>query len=793
MGWVLGLADRSGWGWGAEDGGFWRVESSCRARVQGWQVRVRGGRSFGLEGAVAPEDLTFGRLLSRLARNSGSLMNMKPMSKLVAVCWVVLLCGRFGVSSAASLAPTALETEKEFFGSGDFNGDGRWDVVIVDRASGKCRVGYQTEGGSFNWAPHRLAGVKDVSGIATGRVLEATRDALVVTSADANQLVVMDLKDPAKPVEPRAVEISALGPNTVAAVDVGGDGNTALQDLYVPSVYGDPNQVFLIRSAAGELTEMSQIEIPVPRAKANRVVLKAGGKELVSLTVPGEGADGWQAEDLSTGEPRVVVKLAGLPAGADYILGEFREGGIRDLLAYKRGESKFRYWPLVEQGGGFQFGAGKEHDLGQPIKLLATVPEGGRVGLVAIFGKGESAVVMRFDGATAPAVVQSMVARQGELLFGVAPTDRGFVMMSAPDYSRFSTAYAIYAHTGETNALGVYGGLASMADSDDTTIPDIHRRAVASVEGMTAGAMQVVTNVIPGTKVKYVMVPIPGGEFTMGSPAGEKGRNADEGPMRKVRVDPFWMGAMEVRWEEYEVFMYPDDEKKLREINPSDAEVSKVSDAVTRPSKPYMEMSFGMGKDGYPAISMTQHAANKYCQWLSAKTGHFYRLPTEAEWEYACRAGTTTAYSFGDDVSLLDGYGWYEDNSDFKYQKVGKKKPNPWGLFDMHGNVAEWCLDQYGPDYSFLGEGVTANPWNKATQPYPHVARGGSWDDAVAKLRSAARRGSDPTWKMRDPQLPKSIWWLTDAQFVGFRLVRPLVVPSAEDLKKYWNSGVERE
>jgi formylglycine-generating enzyme required for sulfatase activity len=256
------------------------------------------------------------------------------------------------------------------------------------------------------------------------------------------------------------------------------------------------------------------------------------------------------------------------------------------------------------------------------------------------------------------------------------------------------------------------------------------------------------------------------------------------------------MGRCEVTWNEFELFMYPDDEKRLREETSGASAADKLSDAVARPSKPYTEMSFGMGKENFPAISMTQHGANKYCHWLSAKTGHFYRLPTEAEWEFACRAGTTTPYSFGDDASKLAEYAWFEDNGDFKYQKVGKKKPNPWGLYDIHGNVAEWCLDQYEPDYTkVMGQAgaVIANPWNKSTTPYPHVARGGSYDDPPDKLRSAARRASEKNWKMRDPQLPKSIWWLTDAQFVGFRLVRPLEVPSAEDMKKCWISGVERD
>ncbi|MEI8108424.1 MAG: SUMF1/EgtB/PvdO family nonheme iron enzyme [Verrucomicrobiota bacterium] len=300
------------------------------------------------------------------------------------------------------------------------------------------------------------------------------------------------------------------------------------------------------------------------------------------------------------------------------------------------------------------------------------------------------------------------------------------------------------------------------------------------------------TETIPGTKVSFTMLPIPGGKFSMGSPNAEPGHKPDEGPVHEVEIAPFYMGKCEVTWAEFELFMYPNEEKKNRETHNLPAELNTLTDALTHPTQPYVEMSFGMGKDGYPAISMTQHAANKYCQWLSAKTGHFYRLPTEAEWEYAARAGTTTAYFWGDDPAPMGDYAWTGKNSDFKYQKVGKKKPNPWGLYDILGNVLEWTLDQYDP--AFYQSSPAKNPWNKATKPYPHSARGGSWDDdEPAALRVAARRASAPAWKIQDPQLPKSIWYHTDAQFLGFRIVRPLTVPSPEEMHRIWNSGVEKD
>jgi len=282
---------------------------------------------------------------------------------------------------------------------------------------------------------------------------------------------------------------------------------------------------------------------------------------------------------------------------------------------------------------------------------------------------------------------------------------------------------------------------------------------------------------IPGVSFKIGMNFISGGTFKMGSPLTEQGHETDEAPVHTVNINAFWMSAHEITWDTYELFVYGDyDQTKGLGV-----------DAITRPSKPYLDMTFGMGKEGHPAIGMTQFNAIQFCKWLYTRTGVFYRLPTEAEWEYAARAGTKTAFSFGNDTTILGEYAWLKSNSKEKTHPVGSKKPNQWGLYDMYGNVLEWTLDQYIPDYYSQILDNSSDPVAKPVNLYPHSVRGGSFEGTALELRSSARRGSDPSWKRIDPQIPKSIWWFPEAPFVGIRLVRPLITPSKKEIDAFYN------
>ena len=301
---------------------------------------------------------------------------------------------------------------------------------------------------------------------------------------------------------------------------------------------------------------------------------------------------------------------------------------------------------------------------------------------------------------------------------------------------------------------------------------------------------------IPGTEAVFEMVPVPGGTFKMGSPESEEDREETEGPQFEVQVEPMWVGKYEVTWAEFREYMNlygTFKELETRKLRPVTEE--NQIDAITAPTELYdPSYTFEHGEEPrLPAVTMTQYSARQFTKWVSGVTGHFYRLPGEAEWEYACRAGTETAYSFGDDPDDLEDYAWYYDNSDEGPSDVGQKEPNPWGLYDMHGNVAEWVLDQMLDDgyEKFAGKTLKADEalvW--PTTLIPRVIKGGSWEDDPEACRCAARLGSEEDeWKLEDPNLPLSPWWYTGdpTRGIGFRVVRPLKAPETKtDRERYW-------
>lgn len=217
------------------------------------------------------------------------------------------------------------------------------------------------------------------------------------------------------------------------------------------------------------------------------------------------------------------------------------------------------------------------------------------------------------------------------------------------------------------------------------------------------------------------MAPIPAGKITTG------GKSYD--------VPKLWVSDTEVTWDLYDIWAFRFD------LTPE--QVAKGVDAESRPSRPYGAPDRGFGHAGYAALAMTPHAIDEFCKWLTAKTGRKYRLPTEAEWEYAARAGMTR------EPTDLESVAWFWDNADDEAHAVGKKRPNAWGLYDSLGNVAEWAIDADGKP----------------------VTCGGSYRDKKANVGFSARARQLPKWNQTDPQNPKSKWWLSDAPFVGFRLV----------------------
>jgi formylglycine-generating enzyme required for sulfatase activity len=313
---------------------------------------------------------------------------------------------------------------------------------------------------------------------------------------------------------------------------------------------------------------------------------------------------------------------------------------------------------------------------------------------------------------------------------------------------------------------------------------------VPTLQAQTNEVGDILMQDIVGTEVSFELAFIPGGAFRLGSPEDEAGRDEDEGPRRTVSVEAFWMGITEVTHDAFAVFR---DRRLDTDVGPTD-DILFDADAVTRPSPPYEDPSQGMSGPGFPATGMTRLSALHFARWLSEKTGRLYRLPTEAEWELACRAGSERPHGL-EEHEAVDDHAWYARNSGGAFHEAGSKEPNGWGIHDLLGNVAEWTLDPYDADFysSIAEDGTASNPTTGPSARGRGVVRGGAFDDELTELRCADRFEETPEWKRRDPQMPKSRWWNTDAPHVGFRIVSPAAEYTAEEIRAYWETMLGTE
>ncbi|KAA6320566.1 Serine/threonine-protein kinase pkn1 [termite gut metagenome] len=296
------------------------------------------------------------------------------------------------------------------------------------------------------------------------------------------------------------------------------------------------------------------------------------------------------------------------------------------------------------------------------------------------------------------------------------------------------------------------------------------------------------TEQIPATPLSFKMVAIPGGSFNMGSGEKEAFHKEDESPVRNVTLSPFFMGETEITWDMYwEFYMHtmsegrtPPEKVYANNSNPN-------VDAISGPTPPFGFPDQGWGSGDRPAITMTHYAAETFCQWLSKKTGKQYRLPTEAEWEYAARGGTETPYFFAGnpkkysdnsfwrkffaaDTEVISSYVIYKKNSKNRTQEPSEVEANPFGLKNMAGNVMEYCADKYDAQAYTKSDKNVTNPLNSEGTEW--VVRGGNYTSDAADLRSAARDyTTHDAWLKTDPQQPKSIWWYSDIRGIGFRVV----------------------
>lgn len=361
-------------------------------------------------------------------------------------------------------AAAALETPTEFHASGDFDGDTRTDLVIVERSTGIYRVALQTSPGSYSWTEARASGVPGVAAVSVGRVLATTRDALVLTSPEANRVNVLDLSSPALPSIPVAWHSPGIGPRTVVALDIGGAGNTAHDDLYVVTALNGapaPIQQALGRSTGSALTALGPAAATVDVQRGDRVQLSAGGPVRLALVVRAGGGTDLRVFSTATGSLVPVATAAGIPEGARFVAHRFGAGVWHQFLFHTPGSPRLQLRQVQELvPGTFSFAAAVDFDLGKAIAAVQVLPGPGSARLLVLHQDGAEAAIYDFDGIAAPALVQSFAAPAGSQFTGAAALgDLQTLLFSGGSGTGRSTGYAMKKWDGATYVEGPSGAL----------------------------------------------------------------------------------------------------------------------------------------------------------------------------------------------------------------------------------------------------------------------------------------------------------------------------------------------
>ena len=359
------------------------------------------------------------------------------------------------------------ENPTEFSTSGDFDGDGREDLVIVDRATGSYRIGYQFSAGVYTWVNARASGIPNVAGVGIGSVLSVARPGLAFTAPEANRVNLLEASSPGTPGTPVSVFLPSIGPNAVGVIDIGGGGNTAYDDFLVGSSWNGaaPYRYSMMRNTNGtNFAVLLDGPLPSPISRLNRAIARSTYASLLGVVTRSRPTNDLSLLEFTTGVGALKAIATNLPPGVDYVHARFSGTLLSQYLFWVPGGTNLELRPINEVpalSGNFSFGAGVTFGYTQALRQVFVLPGTLTNRLLLVFGNGASAGIYNFNGVTAPVPVTNLTAPPGELITGAAQIGNNGVMLLS-GAGGTSTRFNQYNASGATYTLSASGALPSI-------------------------------------------------------------------------------------------------------------------------------------------------------------------------------------------------------------------------------------------------------------------------------------------------------------------------------------------